>query len=475
MTLIHHRFSAVLLSLACLLLMPTLTARAGEDAVLNGRVLAPDGQTGVAAYSLSLLDARGRIMATTYPDDEGRFGFSIRPGTYVLRAIADLPWVTEQQVPVTLAAGEQLQDLILREAPVVIIDVRNELGEPIAGARIVSTAYVGRDETITGADGVGRLRIARPGGDMIHFSAPGHLARTVMVAPEGRPGITLARAARVTGRVTGAAIPRDQPLRAVFESPGRARYTCDTVIRSDGSFVIDGLDSAAGRLVLQAPGLFTRVIDGVVVERPKETEISETQATPEMQTRIQTMDSQGRGVAGAHLTLTYENMPLFQWTGDTDEQGSITFGGLPIGRYSIHVLDRAGWCSADETNIILGEEDLKAATRLTVPILRSVEVVGTFTWPDGRVPQVPGVLQITGNSMSLPVTEQWTAVVSADEPGRFSVKNIRPGRWRLHFQVDNAWALLESVVVEEPKTPGGIHDLGEIPLTPVNAVEPPRG
>ncbi|MWA05009.1 MFS transporter [Actinomadura sp. LD22] len=180
---------------------------AGGGPAVRGRVLRPDG-TPLPGATVTLIDASGRQLGVVATGADGGYAIAApAPGGYVL--VASAPGHQPEAATVTVLDGPAAADLVLGGIGGLAGTVRDEAGEPVAGAVAVATDQRGEvvGSGVTGPDGAFALADLAPGGYTLTVSAAGHrpAARPVRVEG-GEPAaaeIVLPAAPALRGTVRG--------------------------------------------------------------------------------------------------------------------------------------------------------------------------------------------------------------------------------------------------------------------------------
>ncbi|KAB2371095.1 MSCRAMM family protein, partial [Actinomadura montaniterrae] len=216
----------------------------GDGPAVRGRVLRPDG-TPLPGATVTLIDATGRQLGVIATGGDGGYAIAApAPGGYVL--VGSAHGHQPEAATVTVLDGPAVADLVLGGIGGLAGTVRDEAGEPVAGAVAVATDQRGEvvGSGVTGPDGAFALADLAPGGYTLTVSAAGHrpAARPVRVEG-GEPtpveiGLPAAPALRGTVRGRAGEALGDAHVSLVDQA---GNVVATTRTGPDGGYAFDGL------------------------------------------------------------------------------------------------------------------------------------------------------------------------------------------------------------------------------------------
>ncbi|MEU9016039.1 MFS transporter [Actinomadura sp. NPDC048394] len=216
----------------------------GDGPAVRGRVLRPDG-TPLPGATVTLIDATGRQLGVIATGGDGGYAIAApAPGGYVL--VGSAHGHQPEAATVTVLDGPAAADLVLGGIGGLAGTVRDEAGEPVAGAVAVATDQRGEvvGSRVTGPDGAFALADLAPGGYTLTVSAAGHrpAARPVRVEG-GEPtpveiGLPAAPALRGTVRGRAGEALGDAHVSLVDQA---GNVVATTRTGPDGGYAFDGL------------------------------------------------------------------------------------------------------------------------------------------------------------------------------------------------------------------------------------------
>jgi protocatechuate 3,4-dioxygenase beta subunit len=318
---------------------PGTPARSGT-ATLSGIVLTDDAEgKPVRRARVSMMDPERRHGATAITDDSGRFVFRQVPaGRYLLTPIKSA-WVSipygaarpgRPGTPVTIAEGQQLEQLTLRIARggVITGTVTDEAGRPLPRTTVTPFRYVFQNGVRTlvpsgsGSPsddrGVYRIFGLAPGQYLVAARNPlggGSPSSGMEIRLTTDSGIQRALAER--GRQGGAADARqgaEQPAATVAYAPV---FYPGTPAASQASVITVATGEERSGIDFPVSLVPTARVEGVVVD---------PDGAPSANGAVNIIASDP-GVPG----LGFESFRM----GRTDADGRFSFSGLPPGRYAL--------------------------------------------------------------------------------------------------------------------------------------------
>lgn len=371
-------------------------------------------------------------------DDLGRFRF------------ADLS-VSEGSLRVHLSDGREVERkveagaedvvFVVDNSKAVVVLVTDPAGRPVAGADVFVFGEHGRLQARTDADGRARFAIQA---DVLRVSVRTErddlkggdwFAERVR---DGKVAVTLAPAALITGRVFG---PDGEPFGPSLLLAQGERGPASAIIKPNGSFrlkvgadavldlfltgeVRDGFAPIAGRLDGVAAG--TR---GVVI-RARRVAVDRT-------LRVQVVDPDGNGVAGARLVVP-EMAAQANREARTGDDGYLNLEALPAAPFDVAVQNarawRAKWAAPHPVRVVPAGQEIVLRFRATVA------VTGRVLLPDGSPYRHLVELWRDRTFLASARTDESGAFrvpVPADEPGPVRVQ-VRPWQFAPHRDLATA-------------------------------------
>jgi hypothetical protein len=306
--------------------------------------------------------------------------------------------------------------------------VRDEAGKPVKGA-VVRAMPEGIGPFLPPAertDASGRFVVAglEAGSYMVVARegprAPAVSAVRVEATGDAAADLTLTEGGFVTGRLVDAA---GKPV------AGRVRLSSidGTVLHmllqdlveaqagGDGRFVLG--PTPQGDLVLQASaaGLAPREVETAFESRTRGTDLGDVVLESGPVVRGVVQDRQGAGIPGATLRV-FTRGPTPPVEADTNELGAFVLAGLPAGTVDVQV--RApGYASVRQT-VAVGSEN----------VVITLDTGGTVTGAvvDGKGQPVSGAMVRAAPEGE---ADSWAAGLASDGDGRFTLYDVRPGRY----------------------------------------------
>lgn len=332
-------------------------------------------------------------------------------------------------------AGEDLGDVRLGEGQALAGRVVDERGGPVVGATVRLWAGGGarfRDEltaaeslpqtTITGPDGSFRFEGAGETGNRFRVEAPG-LATVERTGVRGgalaRP-VTLGLGQVIRGTVTLSG-------RSALASGGVVRYegrvtTRWSEVRTDGSFLLEGVPAAGGGEIVAEAGERGRGVAPVVQGSTEPVRVI-LAATATLSGLIVDADT-GRPVAGARLVAKAPGATLLARSG---RDGRYVIRALPPRTYELQVDDPRYVRWSGSVDVAAG----RGGSR-DVPLVRGAGVTGRVV-DDQGVPVEDAAVQITrgGPSGMRDFVRRMQArgdSTRTDRNGVFTAERLTPGR-----------------------------------------------
>ena len=344
-----------LIALVLLGLVPCAAGRAarlpaGATASLEGQVEGKGGPLARASVGLRLLVGRRELpQGEAQTDKSGTFrAKALPPGAYalILRAPGHAAARVTRWV---LPGGNQLGRHLLAPSAVLSGHVVNDLGAPVAGARV--DARPGPDvpgiPVSVAADRAGRFTVdgLQSGSYELRVNAGGHreAVRLDLVAPARDVTVRLTRLYRVRGLAIGA----DGRARPGVEVriagsgiwPGRS-----VKVRLDGSFEVVRVPAGVYELAAMSearpgPALASRVLAGLPVgPHPPPPVLLTLEPGQRLSGVVQ--EEGGGPVPGALLSLGSGSVSVMRQRVVSDAQGRFVFPPLASGPYNLGVWSR---------------------------------------------------------------------------------------------------------------------------------------
>ena len=331
--------------------------------------------------------------------------------------------------------GEVVGDIRLASAEALAGRVQDERGGAAVGATVrlwagtggqfgddVTAAEPVVQAVTTGADGTFRFEAAAETGNRLRVEAPG-LATVERAGLRGgalaRP-ITLALGQVLRGTVT---LPdgRTPAVDAVVRYEGRST-TRWSEVRSDGSFLIEGVPAAGGGEIVADAGARGRGVAPVV---PVSTESVRVVLAPTATLSGLVVDAEtGRPVSGARLVARAPGAAFLARSG---RDGRYAIRGLPPRSYDLEVDDPRFVRWSYSIDVAAG----RAETR-DVPLVRGAGLTGRVVDETG-VPVEGAAVQVTrgGESGMRDFMRRMRSrgdAVRSDRNGVFAAERLTPGR-----------------------------------------------
>lgn len=359
----------------------------------------------------------------------GRFEMRVPASLGEVTLGADVPGHAQKWVPArSLAEWSGLEVEIVVEPTSTIRGtvVDGATGAPIEGATVGEQWDAAASKTgPTGAfEFDGRL-------NSVPVRAEGYFDETARATKDGSPiTVKLFRPKRVAGVLRTSA---GEPVAGASVVLARdSRTDSGGLKRSDaaGRFEFPALREGVVRICVQptaeSPNFMPRIFESVAGRADLELVVD-----PALTISGRVVDDQGKPVRRMYVAKQVTD-PVAQacevlYTPRTDDDGRFVVPGLSPGRFTLSVHD--GW---DEAGGYLPElvKDIDAGARdLVITVRLGLTISGRVLDENGR--PFLGKLVIAEDTSTRPVLDGWGSGAEPDPEGRFVVRGLKPGRYRL--------------------------------------------
>ncbi|HEX4954921.1 MAG TPA: carboxypeptidase regulatory-like domain-containing protein [Thermoanaerobaculia bacterium] len=402
---------------------------------LLGRVVAAGGEPiagaevevdPVSPLPPELRRSRPWRAARARTDEEGRFEVKKLAGGPYRVAASARSYLPASPRTIEVPAGSKVEgfDLVLSKGAVLEGQVLDEAGQPVLGAWVSQVRELSGElirDGGTGVDGAGRYRLEgiAPGHQQLAAGAEGWLSveKSVEVTETGgRLDFTLRRGATVRGRVIdaeGVPVPR---ANVVLEEQAGGPFLAMIQSGREGSFSIGGVPP--GRYVIAAQREGYRAPAG-----PTSVEVG-GQAVEDLELVLDRGGAIVGAVTGVEPAETVGlRVAAFDGKGPrasaaVDARGRFRLEGLAPGSYQVQAVPGAQNLSGSAA-VELAEGALEAS--VTLPLAPGLSLSGQLLW--GTAPVERMHLALEG--------EAGRASTMTDEKGRFALRGLKPGRYRM--------------------------------------------
>jgi uncharacterized GH25 family protein len=421
-------------------------------AVVQGRVLAPDGRPAIGASVRLAGEGEGfmRELGGTASDGNGYYRLEgLTPGTVSVEATHDDYPRTVKDID----ADEGMNSLNLQfEGGFEVTGtVLGGEGDVVANAsvRLVPTGRMwGGPETMSEADGTFNLPGVQDGSYRLWVEAESYAASTgkqqVTVAGEAVYGleVRLDPGAVIVGRVTGLEpeLFGDVNVRAEGESFGGFE---GAGVDYEGNFRLENLQPGSYNVVASLARSGRQARGQVTLESG----VGEARVDLEFGTGL-TLSGQAlqaeRPIAGATIYVEGTDIDHNGWN-ETDTDGRFVIEGLEPGTYR---LDLRHW----QTGLAYNKTIELATTREIVIEVPTALVGGRIVGASDRQPLAGVSLTLTSDATELERLPIHTA--TTDLEGKFEFGNVADGTWRLAASKKGYAAVSRSVTVQTQRATG---------------------
>ena len=413
-----------------------LRVRLEPGAVLTGTVRDGTTREPVAGASVWVSVRSGVAAQDTWDPDAGRVAARTDArGRFKLDGLGSGPATVNATAP---GAGRAIRpnvlpgsavELFLMPGATISGTVRDDAGKPVKGAVVrampegfgpflppAERADAGGRFVIAGLEAGSYVLVAREG-----TRAPAVAAVRVEATGDAGADLTLAEGGFITGRLVDAG---GKPV------AGRVRLSSvdgtllhvllqdlvQTQAGTDGRFVLG--PTPPGELVLKASaaGLAPRDVETASGNRTRGTDLGDVVLESGPVIRGVFQDRQGAGIPGATIRA-FTRGPSLPAEAESDEAGAFVLAGLPAG--TVDVTARApGYASARQA-VAVGTEDL------VIALDAGGTVVGAVV--DGKGQPVSGAMvRAAAETREMDAPPMG---LTSDGDGRFSLYDVRPGRY----------------------------------------------
>lgn len=421
-----------------------------EGAILQGRVVAPDGRPAIGASvgKVSAGHSFGPRMGGDVPvDGDGYYrleGLSL--GELSIEAEhPDYPRVAKD---VDLRAGVNAVNLAFTGGQEVSGYVVDTAGNPVPAAAIqtVQTGqYWGDAKTQTATDGSFTLRGVQDGDYTLRTDAEGYASsRDQKITVAGRPvvglEVVLDPGARIVGTVSGLG-PEDFD-RVTIRSRGPGVGFRGAGVDREGHFHVDHVGPGEHELIGTLADSARRATRLVHVEAGMQ-EVSVELVFDAGVTLSGRVHQAGVPIAGATLTVSHTSEDRTAWS-QTDADGFFAIDGLVPGSYDLTIREfRSGLAHTETVEIATSRE-----IEIEIP---SAAVRGTVIDAADRQP-LAGVQLLLTAIGETPRGFMPLHSATSDSTGRFELPAIADGTWELSAEKQGYAARRQTIDVQHERS-----------------------
>ncbi len=429
-----------------------------RGAILEGRVLTPDGRPAIGASVRRVTEGSGMVDFGGQPTDGNGYYrlLGLEPGPVSIEATHDeYPRVVRD---IELDEGIQALDLHLTGGFEVAGRVSATDGSPVVDA-LVALAPAGRrfggPETKSGIDGTFSIPGVQEGEYMLWVEASGYAPSPGIqrVTVEGEPlyglEVALDAGGAVFGKVRGLAPEKLGRVSVRAQAAEFGAFNSST-LDSQGDYRIEHLRPGAYEIVAQLADSGREAKESVVLDAGVESLEADLKFDSGLTLRGRAVQA-GAPVVGATVMVEGVDVARSGW-GQTGEQGGFSVDGLAPGRFRIKLRDWESGLSHDETLDLATSREVL----LEVP---SGSVAGVLADAADRQ-------ALAGVALTLePVNELLPGrlpphAATTDLDGRFRISSVADGEWRLSAVKQGYAATSRAVTVKNER---GVDDL-RIPM-----------
>ncbi|MGH7151758.1 MAG: carboxypeptidase regulatory-like domain-containing protein, partial [Planctomycetota bacterium] len=225
----------------------------------------------------------------------------------------------------------------------------------------------------------------------------------------------------------------------LFEAPEGASALTD----AEGKFQFSGVSEGKTlTAAVEAEGFLPSMSPPVTLAKGEKRDLGEIRVTREGAVSGTVTDPNGRGVAGARVSIELDptrmfgSAPLLFQEAKTDDQGRYRLGGLPEGKFRV-LASAEGWREgrSEEFEARHGE----SAERVDVRLLSGRAIAGRVFSRDGK-PLVGAEVYAMPDEGSANARRPFSIwrrdAVRTDEAGRYEVSGLSEGTYRIEAQAD---------------------------------------